>query len=79
MAVGKILYSDFGLFYQVPLDLPTLYPVTDVFDTYVYRMLRRLGDFGMSSAAGFIQSVCGFVLVIITNYVVKKSTEESLF
>jgi putative aldouronate transport system permease protein len=79
MAIGKIFYSDFGLFYQIPMDLPTLYPVTDVFDTYVFRMLRRLGDFGMSSAAGFIQSVCGFILVVITNHVVKKTTKESLF
>lgn len=79
MAVGKIFYSDFGLFYQIPMDLPTLYPVTDVFDTYVFRMLRRLGDFGMSSAAGFIQSVCGFILVVITNHIVKKTTKESLF
>ena len=79
MAVGRILYADMGLFYQVPLDLPMLYPVTDVFDTYVFRMLRRLGDFGMSSAAGFIQSVCGFILVIATNSIVKKMTEESLF
>jgi len=79
MAIGKILYSDFGLFYQIPMDLPTLYPVTDVFDTYVFRMLRRLGDFGMSSAAGFIQSVFGFILVLITNAIVKKSTSESLF
>jgi ABC-type polysaccharide transport system permease subunit len=33
----------------------------------------------MSSAAGFIQSVCGFILVVITNHVVKKTTKESLF
>jgi putative aldouronate transport system permease protein len=79
MAIGKIFYSDFGLFYQIPMDLPTLYPVTDVFDTYVFRMLRRLGDFGMSSAAGFVQSVCGFILVVITNHIVKKTTKESLF
>jgi putative aldouronate transport system permease protein len=79
MAIGRILNSDFGLFYQIPLNLPTLYPVTDVFDTYVYRMLRSLGDFGMSSAAGFIQAVFGFLLVIVTNYLVKKSTNESLF
>lgn len=79
MSVGRILYSDFGLFYQVPLDMSVLYPVTDVFDTYVFRMLRRLGDFGMSSAAGFIQSVFGFILVLLSNYSVRKTTGESLF
>ncbi len=79
MAVGKIFYADFGLFYQVTLDSSLLYPTTDVIDTYVYRMLMKMGDFGMSGAAGFVQSVFGFILVLITNYSVKKITKESLF
>jgi putative aldouronate transport system permease protein len=57
-----------------------LYPVTDVIDTFVYRSLIDLGDIGMSSAAGFVQAVVGFVLVLITNFIVKrKDSENALF
>ena len=37
MSIGKIFYSDFGLFYQVPMDSGPLYDVTNTIDTYVYR------------------------------------------
>lgn len=72
LAVGKIMNSDFGLFYQVPMDSKTLYETTDVLETYVYRALIQSGNIGMSSAAGFLKSVVGLVLVLFTNYVVKK-------
>lgn len=72
LAVGKIMNSDFGLFYQVPMDSKTLYATTDVLETYVYRALIQSGNIGMSSAAGFLKSVVGLVLVLFTNYVVKK-------
>lgn len=72
LAVGKIMNSDFGLFYQVPMDSKTLYATTDVLETYVYRALIQNGNIGMSSAAGFLKSVVGFGLVSLTNAVVKK-------
>jgi len=77
LQIGRIFYSDFGLFYQVPLDAGALLPVTNVIDTYVYRGLMTIGDIGMSSAAGFYQSVVGFVLVFLSNYVVRKFNKEN--
>lgn len=77
LSVGKIFYSDFGLFYQVPQNSGALYPVTNVIDTYVYRALLQLGDIGMSSAAGVYQSVIGCILVIAANQVIKRYSEES--
>lgn len=77
MQIGKIFYGDFGLFYNVTLDSSQLYPATDVIDTYVYRNLRTLGDFGMSSAAGLYQSLVGFILVMVTNTIVRKIDRES--
>ncbi|MFS0613603.1 ABC transporter permease [Lederbergia ruris] len=77
MDVGKIFNSDFGLFFQVPRDSGALYSVTNTIDTFVYRGLMSLGDIGMSTAAGLYQSAVGFVLVIITNYIVRKIDEES--
>ncbi len=80
MSIGKIFYSDFGLFYQVPMDSGPLYDVTNTIDTYVYRGLIRQNNVGMSSAAGFYQSVIGFVLVLLANYAVRRiSKENALF
>lgn len=78
--IGSMLSSDFGLFYNVPLNSALLYRTTDVLSTYTYRALINLGDVGMSSAASFYQSVVGFFLVLLANKLVKKvSPEDSLF
>ncbi|BBI34799.1 ABC transporter permease [Cohnella abietis] len=77
LAIGKIFYSDFGLFYQVPLASGALNDTTQVIDTYVYRALMNLGDIGMSSAAGLYQSLVGFVLVLLSNYAVRKFNKDS--
>jgi putative aldouronate transport system permease protein len=80
LAVGRIMFSDFGLFYQVPMNSGPLYPTTQTIDTYVYRGLMQLGNIGMSSAAGLYQSVVGFVLVLTANFLVKKvSPENAMF
>jgi len=72
LAVGRVFNGDMGLFYNLPLNQSILYPATDVIDTYVFRALTTLNDFGMSAATGMYQAVCGFVLVMLTNWVVKK-------
>ena len=77
MAVGRIFYSDFGLFYQVPQNSGPLYPVTNTIDTYVYRGLLELGDITMSAAAGVYQSLVGFILVLGANLLVRKVDPES--
>lgn len=77
LAVGRIFYADFGLFYQVPRDSGMLYSVTNVIDTYVYRGLKTTGEIGMSTAAGLYQSVVGFTLVILSNYIVRKFNKDN--
>lgn len=77
LSVGNIFRADFGLFYQVPRNIGALYPTTDVMDTYIFRSLKEVGDMSMSSAAGFLQSVVGFVTVMITNQITKKIDSDS--
>lgn len=80
LAIGNIIRSDFGMFFYLTRDVPTLYSTTDVLDTYVYRALRRIGDPGMAAAAGLYQSIVGFILILITNFIVKKiQPENALF
>lgn len=77
LAIGRIFYADFGLFYQVPRDSGTLYSVTNVIDTYVFRGLKTTGEIGMSTAAGLYQSLVGFVLVITSNYIVRRFNKDN--
>lgn len=80
MSVGRIFYSDFGLFYQVPQNSGALFSTTQTIDTYVYRGLMELNDVGMSAAAGLYQAVVGFVLVLAANAVVRRlDSENALF
>lgn len=77
MAVGRIFFSDFGLFYQVPMNSGALYDVTQTIDTYVYHGLMELNDVGMSAAAGLYQSIVGFILVITANGIVRKFDKDN--
>ena len=80
MSLGNIFRSDFGLFYQVPMDSGPLLEVTQTIDTYVYRGLMQTNNIGMSSAAGVYQSVVGFILVFAANWAVRRlDNESSLF
>jgi len=80
MSIGRIFFSDFGLFYQVPQNSGALFNVTQTIDTYVYRGLMELNDVGMAAAAALFQSVVGFVLVLGANAVVRKiNSENALF
>lgn len=77
MSIGGIFRSDFGLFYQVPMDSGALINVTNTIDTYVYRGLMQSNNIGMSSAAGLYQSVVGCILVLGANLLVRRLDNES--
>ena len=77
LAIGRIFYSDFGLFYQVPRNSGALYSMTSTIDTYVYRGLLEMADINMSAAAGFYQSIVGFILVLGSNLLVRRKDPDS--
>jgi putative aldouronate transport system permease protein len=78
ISVGtSLIRQDLGLFYQVTRNSGLLYSTTDVIDTYVYRATVQVGDIGMSSAAGLFQTVIGMVLVLITNWIIKKASPDN--
>lgn len=80
LAIGRIFTSDFGLFYQVPMNSGALTNTTQTIDTYVYRALTQMNNIGMASAAGLFQSIVGFVLVLTANFVVRRiEPDNSLF
>ena len=71
MSIGRIFNSDFGLFYQVPLNSGLLTSTTQTIDTYVYRALLQLNNVSMSSAASVFQALIGFALVMASNMLVR--------
>ena len=75
--IGRMFYTDFGLFYQVPMRSGLISSVTDTIDVFVYKGLTQLNDIGRASAAGFLQSVLGFILVLTVNFIVRKVDEEN--
>ena len=78
--IGRMFYSDFGLFYQVPKNSGLIYNATQTIDTFVYNTLMNQNNIGMSSAAGFYQSIVGFVLVVVANKIVSKvSPDDAMF
>lgn len=82
MKVGSILTTDMGLFYQLPMNQPALYETTNVLSTYVYNLVTNSGSLsmGMASAASFVQSIVGFILVLTANKITKMiDSENSLF
>jgi putative aldouronate transport system permease protein len=80
LAMGGMFRANFGMIFNATQNRSSLYPTTDVIDTFVYRALLQMGDMGMAAAAGVYQSVVGFVLVILSNWLVRRvDPERSLF
>ena len=75
--IGNILNSDFGLFYQVPMDSSSLQGVTQTLDVYVYKALMQQANFSFSAAASFLQSLVGFVLLMVTNNIIAAIDRDS--
>lgn len=77
LGVGRIFYADFGTIFAIVGDNGMLFSTTDVIDTYVFRALRTIGDFGTTAAIGLFQSVVGFILVTIAVLVQRRYSKES--
>jgi putative aldouronate transport system permease protein len=80
LSVGGIMHSDTGLFYQVTRNSGTLYPTTQVIDSYILNSIVKSTNFGFTAAASFFQSIIGTGLMVIANAVVRKvEPDNSLF
>ncbi len=78
LSVGRIFYSDFGLFYQIPRGVSSsLYNAVSTLDTYIFSNLQANLPVGMTAAATFFQSVACFITVMLANWIVRKVDNES--
>ncbi len=76
LAIGNILRGQFELFYQLVGTNGLLYEQTDIFDTFVFRLLQNSFDVGLGTAAGLYQSFFGLLVVLSCNYFVKQSNPD---
>jgi putative aldouronate transport system permease protein len=76
LAVGRIFGSDFDMFYTLPNGAALVKDVTYTLDVFVYSMLRSGTPLGYPAAAAFLQSLLGFILILITNYIVRRIRPE---
>jgi len=76
LAVGRIFGSDFDMFYTLPNGAALVKDATYTLDVFVYSMLRSATPLGYPAAAAFLQSIVGFILILITNYIVRKTRPE---
>lgn len=76
--VGKIFYSDFGLFWQVTRGIPnSLHQVASTFDTFIYSALRGTTPIGRTAAASMFQSVACCITILLANKMVSKVDPDS--
>ena len=79
MALGRIMMADFGLFWNITQNSGPIQRVTEVFDTYVFRMMQAsiAGSVGLSAAAGLFQSIIGLICILGTNFIIRRVDKES--
>lgn len=76
LKLGTILDAGFNqmfMLYSIPV-----YSVADIIDTWVYRQGLLQFQFALATAVGIFKGVIGFLLVRISNTVVKKLTDSAL-
>ena len=79
MSSVNVLRIDFNMIYFVTNNSATLYPTTDVIETYMFRALRTEGDISVAAATGLIQGVVGLILTLLLNWLSKRTLGESLY
>ena len=81
MAVGRIFFSDFGLFYRATQNSNSLKDVAQTLDVFVYNALfnSSMPQYNYAAAAGLLQSVLGCVTLLAANLIVKRIDEDSSF
>lgn len=75
-SLGGIMHGNFGLFWNLVGNNAALFQTTDIIETSVYRMIISQNNFTSSTAVGLYQSLFGFALVMLANWIVRKINED---
>jgi len=77
LRLGTIL--DAGFHQMFMLYSASVYSVADIIDTWVYRQGLLNFEFGLATAVGLFKGFIGMILIIASNWMVKKVSDSSLF
>ena len=77
LRVGSVMDAGFGQI--LVMYNPTVYKVSDIIQTYVYRIGLGKMDFSLGTAVGLFNSVVALVLVVGTNMISRRTVGKSIW
>lgn len=75
--IGNVLNAGFEVQYILGNGL--VQPVSETIDIYVLDFGIGKGNYSLGTAAGIFKTVVAMVLIVVTNYIAKKTGDEHLF
>ena len=77
MESGKVLNDSFQQVYNFLT--PSTYEVGDVISTFVYRMGIQKMQYSFTTAVDLFKNIVSFILVLLTNYIARKTNDYALW
>ncbi|WP_409341879.1 ABC transporter permease [Paenibacillus sp. MBLB4367] len=77
LRTGQILNAGFDQVFI--LYNPMVYNVADILDTYVYRIGLSMGRYSLAAAAGLFKSAVGLLMLLFTNWLVRRLGGQGLW
>ena len=77
LRIGNMMEAGFDQIFN--LYNPAVYQVSDIIDTYVFRMGLQGMQYSFATAVGLTKNVVGFLLLILTNHLSKSFSEQTLW
>ena len=77
LQIGKMFDDNFDQIFN--LYSPSVYEVSDVFETYIYRNGIQESKFSYTAAVGLVKSVLALAMILFSNRASKKLGAEGLF
>lgn len=77
LRLGQVM--DAGFTQILVMYNPTVYEVSDIIQTFVYRIGLGQMEYSMGTAVGLFNSLIAFILIISTNYVTTKTLKRGIW
>jgi len=77
LSMGNILEAGFEQVFV--MYNPAVFSVADILDTYIYRIGLVDGRFSLATAVGLFRSVIAATMIVLTNYILKRADQPTLW
>lgn len=81
LTIGKLFTDDFDQIYSLVGDNPILSETTEVIGTKIYSYVNggAYQEFPLSTAYGLVQGIISLILILSSNFIVKKMGQEGIW